>query len=299
MRYHVDACDAMKTLSKIKTLSLLVFALSTGAQAFQGNISFDEATQARHYQTLNTVMDVAAECLQTDLDLHRSHFRKYGVSAFYGSNSNYAHTNRAGRINILRSLRKPIELVDTLKSTSCVGLTTKCLERGFRAAGQADIWAKLKAYTAANDYDGTALQLALGKLGWKVLYWNPDPSQNANWDASERGKKSKGHHSAFYRGVTGSGRYYGVPVDDAQTLVGFGKNVPRKFSNVPFFVGTAHGGYHVFPGMGGVVIEGHSMKPINDPNMIESSEFNPLADGGAPRGAYFTGIIAVPPGYGF
>jgi hypothetical protein len=47
------------------------------------------------------------------------------------------------------------------------------------------------------------------------------------------------------------------------------------------------------------VIEGHSMKAINDPNMIESSEFNPIKSGGAPRGSYRSGIIAVPPGYGF
>lgn len=289
----------MKTLSRIKTLSLLALVLSTGAHAAQGSVSFDGATQARHVQTLNTVMDVAADCLQADLELHRSHFRKYGISAFYGSNSNYSRADRQGRMNILRSLGKSVEFVDTLKSTSCVGLTMKCLERGFKAAGQADIWAKLKAYTAANDYDGTDLQFALRKLGWKVLYWNPDPSQNANWDASERGKASKGHHSAFYSGVSGRGLYYGIPVDDAETLVGFGTNVPRKFQNVPFFVGTAHGGYHVFPGMGGTVIEGHSMRPITDPNTIESSDFNPLVDGGAPRGAYFSGLIAVPPGYGF
>ncbi|MEO5668941.1 MAG: hypothetical protein ABIR96_12850 [Bdellovibrionota bacterium] len=290
----------MKSFSNPLTLLTLVASFcSMSAQAFQGSIAFDGATQARHYQTLNTVMDVASDCLQKDYDLHKSFFRKYGVSAFYGSNSAYAHTSRQGKIDMLRRLGKPAELVDVLKVTSCVGLTMKCLERGFVAAGQNDIWARVKGYVSQNGYDGTTLQAALGKLGWKILYWNPDPSQNSNWDAGERGMKSRGSHSDFYHGVMSRQSYYGVHVDDAETLVGFGTNTPRKFANVPFFVGTAHGGYHVFPGMNGVVIEGHSMKAINDPNVVESAEFNPIKNGGAPHGNYRSGIIAVPPGYGF
>jgi hypothetical protein len=290
MKLH-NACLSLLTAAS----ALLSFQVS----AFQGSISFDDSSRARHLQGIDKIMETADDCLQADFDLHKDFFRKYGVSAFYGSNSAYAKSSREGRMAILRSLRKPVELVDQLKVTSCVGLTTKCLERGFRAAGQADLWARVKSFVALNDYDGTKLQHALQQLGWKVLYWNPDPSQNAAWDAAERGQKSKGNHSVFYSGVTNRNSYYGVRVDDAETLVGFGTRVPRKFQDVPFFVGTAHGGYHVFPGMHGVVIEGHSMKAINDPNMIESSEFNPIKSGGAPRGSYRSGIIAVPPGYGF
>jgi len=291
----------MKTLSKsLSLLTLVASVFSAGsAAAMNGSISFDGATQARHYQGIKTIMDVASDCLQQDFELHKSYYRRYGVSAFYGSNSEYAKLDRQGRMNMLRRLRKPVELVDQLKITSCVGLTTKCLERGFKAAGQADIWASLKRFVAANDYDGTRLQHALQRLGWKVLYWNPDPSQNARWDAAERGTKARGNHSAFYSGVVYKDMYYGVRVDDDRTLVGFGTRPPRSFNDVPFFVGTAHGGYHVFPGMNGLVIEGHSMQPITSSTMIESAPFNPMANGGAPRGSYRSGLIAVPPGYGF
>lgn len=290
----------MKMIQKSLSLVTLVASVfSVGAQAFKGSISFDGATQARHYQTLNTIMDVASDCIEKDFALHQSFYKRYGVSAFYGSNTPYARMGRSGRMDVLRRLGKPVELVDQIKVTSCVGMTTKCLERGFNAAGQGDIWARVKSFVAQNDYDGTTLQHALQQLGWKVLYWNPDPSANSSWDSAERGTKARGNHAYFYGQVVNRGSYYGVKVDDAETLVGFGTRQPRKFGNVPFFVGTAHAGYHVFPGINGVVIEGHSMKPITDPNTIESAEFNPIKSGGAPRGAYRSGIIAVPPGYGF
>ncbi len=122
---------------------------------------------------------------------------------------------------------------------------------------------------------------------------------NAAWDRMEAGKASKGRHSTWYSGVVSSSRYYGVYVDDRTTLVGFGTDVPSRFKSVPFFVGTAHAGYHVFPGMRGRVIEGHSMRAITDYYTIESAEFNPIKKGGAPAGEYRSGLIAVPPGQGF
>ena len=93
--------------------------------------------------------------------------------------------------------------------------------------------------------------------------------------------------------------YYHVPVDDATTLVGFQTAVPESFQKIPFFIGTAHSGYHVFPGFFGNVIEGHSMLPLTARNNVELSLFNPLVPSGGPRGTqgekYRSGIIAIPP----
>lgn len=91
-------------------------------------------------------------------------------------------------------------------------------------------------------------------------------------------------------------RYLENAVDDKRTLVGFGRDVPSEFKRMPLFVGTVHGGYHVFTGIRGVVAEGHSARAITDFSTIETAHFNPMETNGAPRGT-FSGLIAVPPGY--
>jgi len=109
-----------------------------------------------------------------------------------------------------------------------------------------------------------------------------------------------GGHSALYHEVMTKGTYQGVPVDDAKTLVGFGTQAPAALARVPFFVGTAHSAYHVFPGHTGVVIEAHSTREIDSINNIQISEFNPLGTGGGPRWTthehYRSGLIVVPNG---
>lgn len=99
--------------------------------------------------------------------------------------------------------------------------------------------------------------------------------------------------------IKSRGMYYMNPVDDARSLVNFKTEMPEKFLDVPFYVGTAHTGYHVFPGTFGQVIEGHNTRAITDRNTLESSPFNPMEDGGGPRGQYFSGLVAVPPGFGY
>jgi len=85
-------------------------------------------------------------------------------------------------------------------------------------------------------------------------------------------------------------QFYFNTVDDYHSLVNFGMRPPADFESVPFFVGTAHGGYHVFPGMFGRVIEGHSTREVTDPQTIESFEIHPIANGGGPRGNYRSGL---------
>lgn len=276
---------------------------AVGARGFEGDVTFTEQDQAAHRKGLPVILDDAADCLKEDLDFHHNFFRRYGVAGFYGDRSAYAKQNVAGRRATLKSLGKSPDLVSQIQSTSCVGLTIKCLGRGFRKAGAGEAWAKIEKFTRANAVDGTAMQAALQKLGWKVYFWNPNVSRNAAWDAKEKAddptnkQRFWGYHAYRWATIQSKGNYYQNKVDDARALVNFGEVLPRGFLEVPFYVGTAHTGYHVFPGSFGQVIEGHSTRSITDPQTLETSEFNPLKTGGGPRGMYRSGLIAVPPGY--
>ncbi len=296
-------------------LSLFVFFRAGSAQAWEGSVSFSDSERARHAAGIDRVLDVADSCLQNEINDHQAFFRKYRVSKYYGDRSSFGKLSWDDRLYYLQSTLRRLGysrseiprlakyIRGQQKPTSCVGLLLKCLGNGFKAAGQEDLWEKVAAFGRRNSQDGTAIQDALRKLGWRVLYWNPWTRYSSEWDAIERRKdptnKNRfwGYHSYRLSTVRNSSKYLYNPVDDARTLVDFGRNVPSEFKRVPFFVGTAHTGYHVFPGMYGNVIEGHSTRQITDPNTIESSAFNPLQDGGAPRGSYYSGLIAVPPGY--
>ena len=129
-------------------------------------------------------------------------------------------------------------------------------------------------------------------MGWKVLYWNSDTSSNESQDAAEQSAYPGnpegvwGYHAYNYSTVINDGIYHNNRVDDAKTLVNFGVSVPASFKKAPYFVGSAHAGYHVFPGTYGNVVEGHGSREINDPQTIEKSPFNPQAEGGGPQGYY-------------
>ena len=177
------------------------------------------------------------------------------------------------------------------------------MAEGFSEGGQAAEWNKIKAYVDLNGVTGAALQEGLQQLGWKILYWNPDVSRNEAWDAQERElyptnpRNIWGNHAAHWSAVNRARKYLYNKVDDISTLVNFGRQSPAALRPVPFFVGVAHVGYHVFPGSYGQIIEAHSTRLLTDSQTVETSPFNPLAEGGGPRGQYFSGVIAVPPGY--
>ncbi|QDK38317.1 hypothetical protein [Bdellovibrio sp. NC01] len=290
----------------MKTLSLFLaslFASSAFAGGFNGSISYTDKERAQHAAGIQTVMSAASECLQADLEHHRKFYAQFGVSPYYGSASAFSKLSPAARREELRKLGVNPALADEMQPTSCIGLAMKCLEKGFTAAGQTNLWPRLRNFADANDMDGTALQAGLRELGWKVLYWNPDVTKNKDWDAKEKAndyfnkKRFWGYHEYRWSTVQNSRTYMYNKVDDITTLVNFGMNPPAKFKDIPFFIGTAHTGYHVFPGAFGKVIEGHSTRAITDSQTVESSDFNPLANGGGPRGAYKSGLMAIPPGY--
>ena len=184
-----------------------------------------------------------------------------------------------------------------------------------------NIWDRMDKILIANGSDGSVLANNLQTLGWKILYWNPKPEDNALWDKQDVKnltnvkvvkwdsgvKNSKGEfvyhsgwgmHASRYREVVKRDKYYVSKIDDKSTLVNFGSILPESFKRAPFFLGVAHAGYHVFPGFYGEVIEAHSSRQLNSINNMERGTFNPL-NGGSPMWSntewYRSGIIAVPP----
>lgn len=253
-------------------------------------------------------------------------------------------------------------ILDAQKPTSCVGLALESLEFGFNAMVPfdenghpianprknevlAETWTKLNAFVRKNNSSGMPLLYGLQALGWKLCYWNPAVDQSKNWDEEWERVANTSHSSNHpyhsYRWITvnkGIGRdgiapmSYGsessggkLPVDDKTSLVDFGAATPVVLTEAPFFVGIAHGGYHVFPGFGAekvggglpsqriaVIIEAHSTRSLKAKENLEKSEFNPLRakvsrvgeerpSGYGPRGDnspyenYLSGVIALPP----
>lgn len=271
--------------------------------------NFSPEEIARHQQQVGEITKIASDCLDDTYKDHVDFFKKWGVSKFYGDRRP-DYSSQAGRAAALRKYGAPAHLIDDLEAISCIGLTLRCLEKGFTEVGSSDTWKKIKNFLYIDQkVYGTDLQRMLQQLGWKIYYWNPDPTQNARWDEEDRrltplapGKQWMpvwGGHSGRYNEVRNKGSYYGVRIDDATSLVGFKDQTPYGFNKVSFFVGTAHSGYHVFPGRLGDVIEAHSMRDLNSIDNLEFSVFNPLGSGGGPRWTrterYRSGMIVVPP----
>jgi hypothetical protein len=296
----------MNSFTNILSLAVctLLVSLSANAGGFKGSISFTAEEKEAHLRDLPVILAEAAACIQQDIDHHNAFFKKYGISAFYGDRSSFSKLTDAQKRDYLRRLHVDPNLLSQLAPTSCVGLTRKCLGRGFDKAGEGEVWKRINAYTILNDVDGSALQDGLQKLGWKIAYWNPDLRMNDSWDREEQEKNPAnsdhfwGYHRENWQSVSGPRhKYYLNNVDDWRAFVNFGNQVPALAKKIPFFVGTAHMGYHVFPVTFGKVVEGHSTRMINDPQTLQSAPFNPLKGQGPTDGTYKSGIVAVPPGY--
>lgn len=259
---------------------------------------FQPAEVAKRRTSLGDFCPVATEYLMDTFADHVSFYEEWGFAKYYGDRRpDYA--TLAKRQAGLRKFGKP---------PGCVVLALKSLEARFGATGFKAAWARARKVLQDRGLLGTELQMVLRQLGWTIGYWNPNPDRNKDWDAEDRRlnplkpgtswNAAWRGHAERYRTVTTKGTYLGKPVDDRATLVKFGTSPPAAFRRCPDFVGTAHDGYHVFPGQGGTVIETHSMPNLLDKANIEVSPFNPLGLGGGPRWSpsvkYLSGLVAVP-----
>jgi hypothetical protein len=261
-----------------------------------------------HRNGLQSLTTAAAKYLDDVYDDHLAFHDRWGVSKYYG-NRRKDYQTRAGRVAALQALGKPAALADQQVGTACILLAMQCLKQGFGAVGLSGTWDKIHAVLKIDNlFYGTDLQIMLQQLGWKIYYWNPKPSKNAEWDEDDRrlnplkpGRTWNpvwGGHAFRHSTVSNRGTYYETKVDDATRLANFGTTPPSSFRNVPLFIGIAHAGYHVFPGRRGDVVEAHSMRNLDARDNLEVAPFNPLASGGAPRWTrsekYRSGLIAVP-----
>jgi hypothetical protein len=269
---------------------------------------FTADEKRRHKENLTDILQAGADYLDWVWADHKAFYDKWGVSKYYG-NRKPEHRTYEGRVAQLRKFGKPTFLADQQVATACILLAMQALERGFNAVDMSSTWKKIhKVLKKDQKFYGTDLQIMLQQLGWKIYYWNPDPSKNARWDAEDQklnpltpGRKWMpvwGGHALRYRSATERGVYLDSKVDNATALVGFGKTQPEALKPIRLFIGIAHAGYHVFPGRTGDVIEAHSMRSMIAEDNIEVAPFNPLATGGAPRWTrsekYRSGLIAVP-----
>jgi len=99
-------------------------------------------------------------------------------------------------------------------------------------------------------------------------------------------------------------KFPGLPVDPQNTVTNFRPTNPyqtapnyndlQKLYNAPMFVGIANGGYHVYAGTHGKIVESHSTRNPNDPTNLEVRDFSSW--GVKPDEGFGSGVIAVPPG---
>lgn len=286
----------------IVILTAVLLPCGALGQGFKGSVDFTAGEIGAHRRHVATISRVARQYLEAIWSEHGAFYQRNRVSKFYGDRNTTLDT-RAERIAALRRAGAPVALVDQLKPTSCIGLNLEALGAGFNAPGDPELaaaWRKIQVFARANALDGCALLHALQKLGWRILYWNPSPADNERWDREDGTRLSRGWHAYRFLTVMKYGTYYFNKVDDKSLLVGFGTTVPAEFRNVPFFVGVAHTGYHVFPGFAGDIIEAHSTRRLDSIDNLEKSAFNPLKTGGGPRWTttekYRSGLVGIPPG---
>jgi hypothetical protein len=291
-----------KSCTAFLTVFLLLSSVATQA-GFKGKLTFSQADKDQHKAEILTITDEAALCAEEALEYHTSFFRKYGVSPYYGIRSPYGRLTQAQRVKFMRNLGLPIKLAAEIKPFSPMGLSLRCLKRGFERAGQEEFWDQIEKFTRANGVNGLALQHALQQIGWKVIYWNPSTNDNKAWDAEEKERNPEnsdrfwGYHHFRWVTIQKESKYYFVHVDNSDYLVNFNQRTPRSFRGIPYFVGTAHTGYYTFTGSYGQVIENSYGRNITDADTMTSSYFNPLKKSGDPHSNFRTGLIAVPPGY--
>lgn len=295
--------------NSMKLLGLIVSVL-VSTSAFADVASFTPNEIAQHKKNVALIVATTSDCLDAVYADHLDFFSHWGISKYYGDR-NPKYSTVQGRLAALELYGKPSELIDELEPISCIGLAMRCLEQGFDAAGMETTWDKIYDKLAVNkNFFGTDLQKSLINLGWKSYYWNPNPANNAKWDAEDQKLNPLkpgtvwnpvwGGHAYRYNQAVNKGFYYekDLIVHDAVSLVGYKDVQPEFFKDIPLFIGIAHAGYHVFPGRNGEVIEAHSMRSLDSKDNLEFSEFNPLKTGGGPKWTakekYRSGVVVVP-----
>lgn len=203
------------------------------------------------------------------------------------------------------------------KISDCTQIVMEVLGATFAQQGRSADWAKvrkaLKAHTKARGGGGMSgldLQAALqSELGWKGVYWAPDPTFAYK---DEDVSRVKGTESSYTYGKAKKGTYYqgfgkaaypGVSVD--HTVVDYGPEPGsttkadtsslQKLSRLPFGVLTANGANHMTILASGNVIEVHWKEPSTSPDVLTQTPLEKWAIGARSGVRYFTSGVVVAP----
>ncbi|MBV1858807.1 MAG: hypothetical protein KUG77_10375 [Nannocystaceae bacterium] len=202
------------------------------------------------------------EAIESKTKAHRDAISSRGYGTHYGDHSSY--TPPAGA---------------SVTKSSCVVWAMECAEYAFDKVGRGAVWDQVAKVTRRNQLKGTFLIRELIARGWTGIYWNPDVTD-----------KSDGEHSYSAHIARTKKTYYNLPVSDMVldyrrrpvNMAGL-----NKLDKVPFWVGCARGGSHVFCGTGGNVSEFHWTAAATNPKAMELVALKDYA--------WMSGIIAVPP----
>jgi len=291
-------------------IHLLFVHLLSWSAVYTG-IEFSDEEKALHASKIEVITTKSSGCLERRYEEHMEFFKETGVSLYYGNRRytkgwDFRYGNGRWLTPIKPKLKErnlDVNLEDQMRNISCVDLALRCLKEGFKEADLMGQWRKIESFVP--DKIGNRLQHALQALGWTIMYWNPNPESNEDWDLDDQNIAPGnplnvwGYHAVHYNAVMKRNRYLYNHVDDKKSLVGFKQNAPEFMKDIPFAIGTAHAGYHVFPVSYGDAIEAHSTRSLFSSDNLEYSSFNPLAPGGGPRWTrsekYRSGLVVVPP----
>jgi hypothetical protein len=175
----------------------------------------------------------------------------------------------------------------------------KHVKAAYAAAGKKERGEQIDRIVESRRDAAEVLIVELQKDGWHSIYWNPDV--NAPDEVNE-GKKSL-HERSWQEASRGEYMNGKIKVD--YSLVNYRpskrsktkKNTSslRKLKRVPFWIGMANYGKHVFVGYHGHVSEAYSMEMPTSPRLIMDSEFANWS-GSYKSEKLLSGIIMVPPG---
>ncbi|MGH1342755.1 MAG: hypothetical protein ACRBN8_14435 [Nannocystales bacterium] len=202
------------------------------------------------------------EAIEKKTKAHRDAINARGYGTHYGDHSNYNPPAGA-----------------SLTKSSCVVWAMECAEYAFEKVGRGAVWNQIATVTRRNQLKGTFLIRELIAKGWTGIYWNPDVTDT-----------SDSEHSYSAHIARTKKTYYKLAVSDM--VVDYRRKPPNmtgidKLDKVPFWVGCARGGRHVFCGTGANVSEFHWDYDATQPNAMELVALKEYE--------WMSGILAVPP----
>ncbi len=293
-----------------------VFSVRMLEEAYRSGVelSVGEARLLTDIKLNDTWKNVAEATLRSVSQTIENHFdaiSRTGIGIMYGPRSRYASLTDSEKLKFIEQNKKFAAKIIEPVETSCIGFVQSQLRIGYQEAGLGDRFKEIDKVIYGNSGQGTYLINELKKDGWKTIYWNPDKR-----DPTERVVKpsiSNDHHiwtwamlrdgHKYMQDVMSYGKVFpGIAVDFM--ALDFRPTNPKKtklnevafkkLQELPFFVGVANGGYHVYMGSHGMIIESHSTRNPTDATNIELRPFNQF--GMLKNEGYLSGVIAVPPG---